>query len=204
MIIEVCVESKNEVDRAFANGADRIELCSRLDVGGLTPTLSMVEYAIAKPINTVIMIRVNDKFTANETELEEMIHQIDFFNNYNIQGYVFGLLHNGTVDINSISQLMKHVRNKETVFHMAFDQIADKPKAIDALISLGITRILTKGNANGPAINNLKELQELQAYAKGRIQILAGGSIDDNNYKQIGQATGITQFHGRKLLMEHK
>jgi copper homeostasis protein len=82
---------------------------------------------------------------------------------------------------------------------MAFDELSEPKNGIDILVNLGVTRILTKGNKNGPAINNLNQLKELKEYANNRIQLIVGGSVTDDNYQQIAEATGIEYYHGRKL-----
>jgi copper homeostasis protein len=82
---------------------------------------------------------------------------------------------------------------------MAFDELTDPKKAIDTLVNLGVTRILTKGGKNGPATNNIAQLKALKEYADGRIQLIVGGSVTDDNYQTIAKATNIKYYHGRKL-----
>jgi copper homeostasis protein len=84
---------------------------------------------------------------------------------------------------------------------MAFDNVVDWKQAIDDLVSCGVTRILTKGGIIGPATNNLCHLKEINDYAKGKIQIICGGSVTHSNYKKINKETQITIFHGRKLCL---
>jgi copper homeostasis protein len=81
---------------------------------------------------------------------------------------------------------------------MAFDELQDPKAGIDTLVELGITRILTKGGKT-PAMNNLEQLKALNEYAKGRIQLIVGGSVAEENYKAIANATKIQRYHGRKL-----
>jgi copper homeostasis protein len=111
---------------------------------------------------------------------------------------VFGFIKKGKIDQRAIKTLLKVTGNKETVFHMAFDELLDQQKGIDILVNLGITRILTKGG-HGTAMENLDKLKSLHEYANGRIQLIAGGSVNDDNYQTIAQTTGIKYFHGRKL-----
>jgi copper homeostasis protein len=82
---------------------------------------------------------------------------------------------------------------------MAFDELTNPKEAIDILVNLGFTRILTKGAKTGPATNNLTQLKSLKEYAGDRIQLIVGGSVTDDNYQKIAKATGIKYFHGRKL-----
>jgi copper homeostasis protein len=85
---------------------------------------------------------------------------------------------------------------------MAFDELENPNEGLDLLAKLGVTRILTKGAKQGPAINNLKQLKALKIYANNRIQLIVGGSVNDHNYQKIASATGIKYFHGRKLAFD--
>lgn len=198
---ELCLENKKQIDFAFWNKADRIELCSKLKYGGLTPKKKLVNYALEKSLDTVIMIR-RRKFDFYDTEkdINKLIKQVQYFNQTKIAGYVFGFLNkDNTINIEITKKFMSEVgQDKYVVFHMAFDLIQDKKQAIDQLIELGVKRILTKGG-NSCAINNIESLKELKKYAKDKIEILIGGSVTKDNYLEIANLTKINQLHGRKI-----
>src|SRR5699024_5062293 len=98
-----------------------------------------------------------------------------------------------------IKILLKEAQGLETTFHMAFDFIEDKNSALDRLIELGFTRVLTKGGLK-PAVENLDILEQLVDYADGRITILAGGGITKDNYNGIVDRTGVHEVHGTKIV----
>jgi copper homeostasis protein len=201
IIKEACVETKQEIDLAFEKKMDRIELCSHLEVGGLTPSVEMLEYAINKKLNVIAMIRVNDNFQASADEVLQMKKQINTFCSTKVKGFAFGILTaDNKIDIKAIQELIKACGDKEKVFHMAFDSLTqDKLKSIDELAELGINRILTKGG-QGKAIDNVDSLKAIYEYSKNKIEILAGGSVTNENYLEISAKTGIQLFHGRKLI----
>lgn len=200
IIKETCVETKREIDLAIANHTNQLELCSRLDLAGLTPEDDVVNYALKQTKHLIIMIRRrDDHFNTKESE-EQLVADINKWNKTDVQGFVFGFLNKDkTIDQELTKKFVTLARGRETVFHMAFDETPDQFQAIDTLVSLGVTRILTKGGPKGPATNNLEKLAKLFSYAKGRIQIICGGSVTDDNYQAIAQATNINMFHGRKL-----
>jgi copper homeostasis protein len=198
LIKEACVETKSEIDFAARNSADRIELCDNLKVGGLTPSWAMTQYALSKKLSVAQMIRVNDNFTANDEELSKMQEQISYFVKTDIDAFVFGLVKDKKVDVGAMEHLIKCCHNKDIVFHMAFDEIEDKFNAVDILKDMGVCRILTKGG-QGRALDNIDMLKKLNDYSRGKLQIMAGGGVNENNYLEIANLTGIRQFHGRRI-----
>jgi copper homeostasis protein len=203
IIKEACLETIDEFNSAFNHHANQYEVCSRLDLAGLTPDLTLVKNVLDKSNHIMVMIRRKDDYTADANHLEELLEDIRTFINTPIQGFVFGYLNDKSeVDLGIIKQLVKACGNKETVFHMAFDAIVDWKKAIDQLVDLKVTRILTKGGINGPAINNIAHLKELKAYANNRIQLIVGGGVNDDNCQFIYNQTGIERYHGRKLAIK--
>jgi len=201
IIREACVERREEIDAAANGGAGRIELCSHLDVGGLTPSLDMADYAIAKNLEVAAMIRSNGTFTASAVELETMKSQMRELKTLAVTAFVFGFLSgSGDIDFELVDALVAESGGKELVFHMAFDEIDEEKQAaaIDALAERGFARILSKGG-QGKAAENIQRLKKLHEYAKGKIVILCGGGVTDDNFMELAEKTGISQFHGRKL-----
>ncbi len=202
IIREACVETKKEIDSAYKKGAERIELCSHLELGGYTPTKTLVDYSTKKSnSNVVIMIRrKSDNFVTNKKDMKLLISDIKKFNKSKIKGFVFGLLtKDNEVDVDNMKILMDIVNpEKYVVFHMAFDLIKNKKEAINQLATLGVKRILTKGG-NDIAMNNISSLKKLVKLAKDKIEIVVGGKVSDENYLILNKKTNIDQFHGRKL-----
>jgi copper homeostasis protein len=126
LIKEACVENETQIDTAVKTKANRIELCSRLDFGGLTPSIDLINYVIAKKIPVVVMIRVNDKYNATWWEYRKMLTQIRKLRNLQIEGFIFGLLDKkGFIDYKRNKKLVKTCRDKQKIFHMAFDEFAN-------------------------------------------------------------------------------
>ncbi|MDR0545962.1 MAG: hypothetical protein LBG49_03535 [Mycoplasmataceae bacterium] len=199
LIKEACVETKEEIDNAIKHHTDQIELCSRLDLSGLTPSVELAAYAASKCKRVFVMIRRENNFTINFFMMQKLKRDMKSFANIDVAGYVFGFLtKDNKINEKAVRTLVKLANGKETVFHMAFDELVDQKAGIDTLVSLGVTRILTKGG-NGKACDNIDTLKQLRKYANNRIQIIAGGSVTDDNCNELAQATGINFFHGRKL-----
>jgi copper homeostasis protein len=206
-IRESCVETRGEIDGAVRGNADRIELCSRLDLGGLTPPVEMVEYARAQKLNVAAMVRRRAGFIAAPEDHDGLKEDIRAMFRAGADGLVFGYVSADGPDLETLNALLAEVHSeearygkKELVFHMAFDELSEKGQiaAIDTLATLGFTRILTKGGP-GRAEDNIVRLKRLNDHAHGKITILCGGGVTDDNYKRIATETGITQFHGRRL-----
>jgi copper homeostasis protein len=124
IIKEACIETQDEFDRAFLHHADQYEICSQLELGGLTPSLELVKYASTKTKHSLVMIRRKNDFSSDSSHTQELLKDIKSFINLNIQGFVFGFLNNkNEVDINTTQTLVEACGNKEIVFHMAFDKI---------------------------------------------------------------------------------
>ena len=199
---EACVGSFQEARSADKLGADRIELCDNLAVGGTTPsfgTIKMAKESLRAPIFPIIRPRGGD-FIFNQEEIQIMETDIEACWSLNIEGVVIGVLNpDRTINESAVKRLVEKAKTMNISFHMAFDEIEDKKAAIDKLIELGISRVLTKGGP-GRAIDNMVALKELIDYADGRIHILAGGSVTRENYMDIVKATGVREVHGTKIV----
>ena len=202
MIVEVCTGSYKEAIEASKKGADRIELCDNLLEGGTTPsygTIKKLKENINTPFNVIIRPR-GGNFIYSKEEKEIMIEDIKICNDLNINGIVIGALNkNSEIDIDFIEEVISINRTKEITFHMAFDEIEDKKKAIDTLINLNIKRILTKGGKIS-AVHNLDYLKELISYAEDRIIIMPGGGINKENRDYVKFKTNALELHGTKII----
>ena len=214
-VLESCVETHSEIDSAARGGADRIELCSRLDIGGLTPAVAMVQYARSQSLPVAAMIRRRAGFFASRADIPALKADIRQMAAAGADGLVFGYLcgpaRSPRLDLAALEALIHEAKRcaarfgkKELVFHMAFDEIleAEQFSAIDTLAGLGFTRILTKGGRTGAAEAHIDRLKALNDYAHGKITILCGGSVTNDNYPKIAAATGLTEFHGRRLALK--
>ncbi|MDR0525851.1 MAG: hypothetical protein LBG90_08300 [Spirochaetaceae bacterium] len=201
IIREKCVETQEEIETAVQYRADRIELCSRLDAGGFTPEIALTKFAVEKGLSVVVMLRHRRDFLISPEEVRLLQKEIRTFRDLGVSGFVFGFLTpEGNLNRPALETLLTEGAGKETVFHMAFDEIPQERQfaLLDDLAGLGFTRILTKGGP-GKASENPAHLQALDQYAGGKIALLAGGGVTDANYQGLHEKTGILQFHGRNL-----
>ena len=205
MLYEFCTEDVSLIPFAKEAGAERVELCADLKVGGLTPDPNRVVEALLQGLPIVLMIRPRGgNFVYSKDEIDEMIAQIQGAKGLGITSFVFGaLLEDGNLDKNNLLHLLEAVGEDEAVFHMAFDQIPwdQRLEALDWLAEAGFKRILTHG---GPQTKNLffyeKEIDQIITRAAGKIDILLGGGITLENRAQIAERFGVTQLHGTKVV----
>jgi len=196
MKLEACIETLAEAKVAAKHGIDRIELCSALDLGGLTPPISFIQ-ASAPIINTHVMIRPRGgDFVYSSDELNLMKTDIEAAAEFGAAGVVFGCL-NGTNELDMVAsaELVK-VAKKEGLtctFHRAFDFVFDMPKALDQLMQLGFHRVLTSGG-QATAINGLNQIMKLITQSDGRIEIMAGSGVNASNIKTL-KAAGVDAAH---------
>ncbi len=198
MILEVPVETIDEARAAVEAGADRLELCASLDVGGLTPaeeTLSQIAESATVPFVVMIRPRAGD-FAYHAKEADAMERSITMAHVYGAEGVVFGaLLKNRTIDVKLCSRLVAS-SVPDCVFHRAFDCVPDPLTALDQLMKLEFTRILSSGGAPcaGDA-TGIEALARLIERAAGRINILPGGGIRPANVASIIKGTRCTSIH---------
>lgn len=195
--IEACVDSVYSAIQAIEGGADRVELCSALSEGGLTPsfgTISRARKLLSKGLFVIIRPRGGD-FLYNDDEFQTMKEDILQCRKLGVEGIVTGiLLPDGNVDIERMKVLIKNAGSMEVTFHRAFDRCSDPFGAIDALASIGVKRILTSGSKQ-TAYEGTNQLKKFVDYAGKRIIVMPGSGIRAHNITEIRKLTGATEFH---------
>ncbi|OTO27370.1 MULTISPECIES: copper homeostasis protein CutC [unclassified Enterococcus] len=209
MLKEFCAENYTNIPLAIARGAQRIELCDNLAVGGTTPSTGVQEevlqYAGEKgiPVMTIIRPRGGD-FVYNDTELKIMHTDLIEAKKLGTDGVVLGCLTpSGWLDEEALELLLETAEGLQVTFHMAFDAIpaARQFKAIDWLAEHGVQRILTHGGTAGTPIEAyFDRLKELIAYAGERLTILPGGGISYENAQQVADILGVKEVHGTRIV----
>ena len=197
-LLEVCSGSIISAINAQEGGAHRIELCDNLNEGGTTPsagTIMIVTKKLTIPVFVLIRPRTGD-FLYSAEEFEVMKQDIRFCKEHSAEGVVVGILkEDGSVDMERMKELVDLARPMQVTFHRAFDMTADPFRALEDIISLGIERILTSGQApNAMAGANL--IQQLNHRAANRIIIMPGGGITEHNIAALNKITGSTEVHG--------
>lgn len=199
ILVEVCCGSADDVIEAYKAGADRVELNSNLFHGGLTPTVgSLIVAKRETGMKIMTMVRPREGgFCYTDAEFATALEDAHQLLANGSDGLVFGFLHSdGTVDADRTARLAEIAlrAGKEAVFHRAIDVVPDWRAALDTLIAIGITRVLTSGQEPDVAYGT-ETVKEMIDYAAGRIQILPGAGITAKNASRIINETGATQIH---------
>ncbi|SEN78572.1 copper homeostasis protein [Duganella sp. CF517] len=196
--LEVCVDNVEGLSAAIAGGADRIELCGALEVGGLTPTSGLLRVAAASPLPVVAMIRPRSgDFCFDDVEVQLMLNEIDTVAAIGLQGVVLGAsLRNGELDHRTLERLARRARDHrlETTLHRAIDLCPDLAAATRLAIDLGFARILTSGGAPR-ALEGLNGLQRCFDAAGDRITIMPGAGINADNVDRLLHKLPVREVH---------
>ena len=203
IIKEACVQTLDEALLAQQNGADRIELCSRLDLDGLTPSrdlIRIVESSLTIPIKVMIRPREGD-FNYNHQELSQMKDDILFCKSLNISGVVFGILNKeNTIDIESTRALLDIAGELDVTFHKAIDQVVSIFSELDTLKNITkVSSILTSGGADN-AKSGSTIIKKMIDRVEDKVIIIPAGSITKHNLNEIHSFIGAKEYHGRKIV----
>ena len=196
--IEICANSVESAVKAQEGGAYRIELCAGIPEGGTTPSFGEMRMARQllheTKLHVIIRPRGGD-FLYSQLEQEIMLHDIKVARQLGADGVVFGCLTaEGNVDVPAMKKLMNAVGDMNVTFHRAFDMCRNPQEALEQIIQLGCTRILTSGQ-EANAVKGIPLLKELVGQADGRIMIMPGCGVNPSNILQIAEETGASEFH---------
>lgn len=195
--IEICAGSIESAIAANKGGADRIELCSALSEGGITPSAGITEYVcsyLTIPVFILIRPRTGD-FHYSRVDYEAMKKDILFAKRNGAKGIVTGMLNtDGTVDTCRMKDLIEMASPMEVTFHRAFDMSRNPFEALEEIINLKCNRILTSGQANN-AIEGGDRISELVQTAGQRIIIMPGSGINLSNFIDLAEKTKASEFH---------
>lgn len=197
ILLEVCVDSAAGLAAAIEGGADRIELCSALELGGLTPSYGLMKLAAKAPLPVHCMIRPRGGgFKYGDADISLMLHDIDMARNLGLSGVVFGAVsEGGKLDTVSLERLIRHAEGLDLTLHRAFDCCGpDFDSAIDTAIDFGFDRILTSGGEK-TALEGLPALERIFAKAGNRITIMPGSGINAGNVRQLLSKLPVREVH---------
>jgi len=182
---------------ARRGGADRVELCENMADGGCTPSAGTIKTAkklLWIPVMVMIRARGGD-FLYSDEEFEIMQMDITVAKESGADGVVFGILTpDGQIDSNRMATLVHLAKPMDITCHRAFDMTRDPSEALEALISLGIRRVLTSGQADS-ALEGAPLIRELIRWAAGRIIVMPGHGIKEHNLAKTVRETGAGEFH---------
>ena len=176
-LFEVCVDCYESAKAAQNGGADRLELCANLVIGGTTPSeflFSQIHRDLTVPVNVLIRPRFGD-FLYTRQEVAQTA--------------------DGELDVPNLVRLKQAAGAMDVTLHRAFDMVKDQKRALEQAIHLGFTTILTSGG-QGSALKGRENLAELNALAGDQIRLMAGAGVNAANIPELYRATGITAYHG--------
>jgi copper homeostasis protein len=197
ILLEICCGSIDDAIEAERGGADRVELCSALFLGGLTPSIGTIQEVKARlKIPVMVMVRPRGGgFCYTAAEFASMERDVEAALGAGADGIVFGILkEDGKIDTDRCTKLRKRVGDQQSVFHRAFDVTPDGFAAVEHLVEMGITRILTSGQKDNVA-EGVDLIRSLIERAGDRIEILPGGGIRPYQVKDVIARTGCRQVH---------
>ena len=196
--IEICANSVESAVKAQEGGAYRVELCAGIPEGGTTPSFGDIRMARQLLQNTKLHVIIRPRggdFLYSPLELEIMLHDIKVARQLGADGVVFGCLTaEGNIDIPAMKMLMNAVGDMSVTFHRAFDMCKNPLEALEQIIALGCSRILTSGQEPN-AVKGIPLLKELVKQADGRIIIMPGCGVNPSNILHIAEETGACEFH---------
>jgi copper homeostasis protein len=197
VLIEACVGSAADVAAATAAGADRVELCGALELGGLTPSLGLVETVLAaSTVPVIVMVRPRaGGFCYDRHEFTAMVRDAERLLALGAAGIAFGILtRESGIDVARTRELASCAGTRDAVFHRAFDFVRDWRKSLDSLGEAGCPRVLSSGGAP-TALAGVATLRGMVEAAGGRIAVMPGGGVRADNIAEIVHATGCRQVH---------
>lgn len=186
---------------AQQNGADRIELCDGIEVGGTTPNEEMVSKTrVALKVDLYVMIRPRGgNFVYSDAEFEQMKSEIQSLKKLKVNGFVFGILNEDkSINISQNTELVNLAKPFPCTFHRAFDEAIDLNKSLEDVIKCGFKTILTSGQKPN-VVEGLNQLSALVEKANGRITIMPGGGLRSSNIDEIRQKTKAGFYHSSAI-----
>lgn len=205
MILEICANSFESALVAQQGGADRIELCVDLSVGGLSPSHDLIEKVISElniPVHVLIRPRAGD-FIYTVPEIDLMLNDISYCKNVGCAGIVSGVLTSEKeIDRESTEKLIIASKGMEFTFHRAYDLVVDPKRSLESLIELGVTRLLSSGQ-QPKAVEGIELLKELKFLSEKQLEIMPGSGINNENALLFKEA-GFESLHTSAIKRDHE
>lgn len=196
MLLEICANSYQSAKNAQEAGAQRIELCQELSVGGITPSYGLLK-EVTENLNISVFVLIRPRggnFVYTDAEFDIMKQDIQLSKDLGCHGIVSGILNRDkTIDLKRTNALVELSKPLAFTFHRAFDEVIYPKQALEVLIDLGVERVLTSGQETS-AEKGIEFLQEFNKISNNRITILAGGGINSENASKF-KAIGLNEIH---------
>ena len=203
IIKEVCVDSLDDAINAEKNGANRIELCGRLDLDGLTPSKDLIKsaFSILKiPIRVMIRPK-HPSFVYSEDEISTMIDDIKFCKNLGLDGVVFGCLDEEyNFEMKQINRLSEVAKPLNVIIHKAIDSTSSVIESLSLIAkNSNINGVLTSGGERF-AINAVETLKKMLVLVPNRFEIIIAGGITFQNFDKLNDIVNGKFYHGKKII----
>ncbi|MEI6897768.1 MAG: copper homeostasis protein CutC, partial [Psychromonas sp.] len=196
-LVEVCVDNIESLHTAIESGANRIELCSALSIGGITPSWAFTNYAVKHspiPVYAMVRQRAGD-FLFSANEIDSMNDEIQMLRDLGVNGVVIGALNgNASINTSACKQWLASAGDLGVTFHRAFDLVQNWQYALEQVIDLGCERILTSGQQS-TAEQGIEQLRCFVKQAGQRLSIMPGCGVNENNAQQLIALTGASEIH---------
>lgn len=199
--LEIACFNSDSALIAQQNGADRVELCDAIEVGGTSPTIEIVKQVRANlSIDLYVMIRPRGgSFVYTEIEFQLMKTTVLAFKELKVDGFVFGILdENNRIDKDKNKELVELAHPLPCTFHRAFDEVSDVFQSLEEVIDCGFTTLLTSGQAQN-VVDGVAVLSELVKKANNRITIMPGGGLRSSNIELILKETNALFYHSSAI-----
>ncbi|MEH6408871.1 MAG: copper homeostasis protein CutC, partial [Leeuwenhoekiella sp.] len=202
-ILEACIETIEDAIAAANNGAHRLEVCSRLDLDGLTPSEDLITEIMLKidiPVRIMIRPKAGD-FIYSQAELDEMYSSVSLCKKLNVEGVVFGISNpDQTLNYGEIQKLARFAHPLKVTIHKAIDYTPDLSQAVEELLKIPeITSILSSGGKK-TALEGAKNLLKMVKIGGNGIEIVAAGRITPENIIDLHRLIGAKAYHGKKIV----
>ena len=203
ILLEACVGTLDEALLAQEKGANRVEVCSRLDLDGLTPNDNFVKNCINNlsiPIKVMVRPRAGN-FVYSENELLNIQQKIMHYKSLGVGEVVFGILNkDNEIDVEALNKLAKVAYPMNVTFHKAIDKTKDLFSSLQKIMSISeVSSVLTSGGESN-ARNGYEIIRKMIDIAQDQITIIAAGSITDQNIGELHNMIGANEYHGKKIV----
>ena len=207
MIKEACVETYEECLSAIKNGADQLEVCSHMELDGLTPDKNLIKKLItASDVPIKVMIRSRGgNFTYTKQEISEMVKTIRWFKKLPISGFVFGALKqdahgNSIIDLHAVKKICSTAAPFPITFHKAIDLCDNIIEEAEKLKIFANVRFILTSGGQSTAEEGANTLIKMQDALFPKIQIIAAGKVTSQNLESLKERLGVEYFHGRRIV----
>ncbi|HZD49632.1 MAG TPA: copper homeostasis protein CutC [Silvibacterium sp.] len=197
MVLEICVDSVESAMAAERGGAQRIELCSDLLEGGITPSAGLLQRVRQRvEIDLFVMIRPRGgDFCCTTEELAVMKADIEHVKELGADGVVLGVLNaDGYVDVDRTRELVQLAKPLPVTFHRAVDISVNLADSLERIIATGAQRVLTSGRRRR-VVDSTREISHAIEQTRGRLIVMVGGGLSPENIATVAEETGATEFH---------